>query len=126
MCCRVIKKSRDERSKTCSERCSTKMRQRNKKLNKRSRLNPVDTVKFNVEQWNKLVRQYGGRCAYCKIGVGNTVDHVVPLSRGGRHALSNVVPACKVCNDSKGNLFLFEWRVRSPVPIFDEVAKQYF
>ena len=44
----------------------------------------------------------GGRCAYCR-GPAETIDHVVPRSRGGRHAWDNVVAACARCNHSKGD-----------------------
>lgn len=32
-----------------------------------------------------------------------TIDHVVPLSRGGSNQRSNLVGACKACNEAKGN-----------------------
>ena len=44
----------------------------------------------------------GGRCAYCS-GPAETIDHVVPRSRGGRHDWDNVVAACARCNHSKGD-----------------------
>ncbi|WP_203620386.1 HNH endonuclease [Streptomyces sp. SID8499] len=45
---------------------------------------------------------------YCD-APGGTVDHVIPLSRGGQHAEGNLVPACKSCNSSKGDKLLIEW-----------------
>nr|WP_239115333.1 HNH endonuclease [Streptomyces sp. SID8499] len=48
------------------------------------------------------------RCVYCD-APGGTVDHVIPLSRGGQHAEGNLVPACKSCNSSKGDKLLIEW-----------------
>lgn len=43
-------------------------------------------------------------CVYCKRDdVPLTVDHVVPLSKGGLHVRENVVAACKSCNSKKGN-----------------------
>lgn len=60
--------------------------------------------------WLRLVSRYGGRCAYCG-GVGPlTQDHVIPLKRGGRHAIGNLLPACGPCNGSKGTRLLVEWR----------------
>jgi len=44
----------------------------------------------------------GGRCAYCR-GVAETIDHVVPRSRGGAHQWDNVVAACARCNHLKGD-----------------------
>ena len=45
-------------------------------------------------------------CQYCDDKPGQTsltVDHVIPRSRGGDHAWSNLVTACKRCNQRKGN-----------------------
>ncbi len=45
-----------------------------------------------------------GRCSYCKRAVPAadlTMDHVVPVSRGGRSTKGNVVPSCPACNKGK-------------------------
>ena len=44
----------------------------------------------------------GGRCAYCR-GPAETIDHVLPRSRGGGHQWENVVAACARCNHTKGD-----------------------
>ena len=44
----------------------------------------------------------GWRCAYCR-GTAETIDHVLPRSRGGGHAWENVVAACARCNHTKGD-----------------------
>ena len=54
--------------------------------------------------------RWGGHCCYCDAPAEH-LDHVTPLSRGGRDVLSNVVPACADCNLSKGALTLAEWLV---------------
>ena len=55
-------------------------------------------------------------CAYCgnpfRSGTEKSLDHVVPLARGGRHTLANVCVACKRCNASKGAKTVAEWRAR--------------
>ncbi|MGL6233800.1 MAG: HNH endonuclease [Segniliparus sp.] len=53
------------------------------------------------------------RCVYCG-GKPETIDHVVPRSRGGQHAWTNVVAACQKCNHKKGNRLLAElgWSLR--------------
>jgi 5-methylcytosine-specific restriction endonuclease McrA len=33
----------------------------------------------------------------------------VPLTRGGSHSITNIVPACKTCNSSKRDRLLHEW-----------------
>ena len=54
-------------------------------------------------QWwrNKIAR---GICAYCQgtfAPAELTMDHIVPLARGGRSTKGNVVPCCKACNTRK-------------------------
>ena len=53
-----------------------------------------------------------GQCHYCgeKVARENlTMDHVVPLSRGGKSTKGNLVPACKECNNKKKYLLPVEW-----------------
>jgi 5-methylcytosine-specific restriction endonuclease McrA len=47
----------------------------------------------------------GGRCQYCE-REAETIDHVVPRSRGGEHAWDNVVAACRPCNAHKSDRLL--------------------
>mgnify|MGYP001570318577 CR=1 FL=1 len=55
-------------------------------------------------QWVMIKEHYKHCCVYCgKKFQRLTQDHIVPLSKGGSHTLSNVVPACKSCNSKKGN-----------------------
>lgn len=60
--------------------------------------------------WEKRIAQ--GRCHYCGALVGRdalTMDHIVPLSRGGKSTKGNLVPACKACNNKKKYLLPMEW-----------------
>jgi 5-methylcytosine-specific restriction enzyme A len=62
-------------------------------------------------QWWKN-RRSDGRCHYCLEHFPPrqlTMDHVVPLIRGGRTTKSNVVPCCKECNEQKRFLLPLEW-----------------
>ena len=55
--------------------------------------------------WQRQIA--AGVCHYCgrKVGAAAlTLDHVVPVARGGRSNKGNVVPACDACNKSKGVL----------------------
>jgi 5-methylcytosine-specific restriction endonuclease McrA len=60
-------------------------------------------------QWAGIVLVFGGVCSYCRQAKKITVDHFVPLIRGGKHDVSNVVPACRSCNASKKDRDPFEW-----------------
>ena len=60
--------------------------------------------------WNSRIEK--GVCYYCGRRVGRenlTMDHVVPLARGGRSSKGNLVPACKECNNRKKYLLPVEW-----------------
>lgn len=62
-------------------------------------------------QWwkNRIAR---GVCHYCGQRFAAeelTMDHLVPLSRGGRSTRGNVVAACKECNNRKKYLLPMEW-----------------
>lgn len=62
-------------------------------------------------QWWKR-RCAKGECHYCGRATPPkelTMDHVVPLSRGGRSTKGNVVPCCKECNNNKKHLLPMEW-----------------
>lgn len=51
-------------------------------------------------------------CKYCGRKVSTKLihfDHIMPLSRGGLHALENLCVACPKCNCSKGDLTVAEW-----------------
>ena len=53
----------------------------------------------------------GGRCQYCG-GKAESIDHVIPRSRGGEHTWENVVAACERCNSSKRDRFLEDTPMR--------------
>ena len=66
---------------------------------------------LRASQWWKRKRS-SGVCYYC----GNrfkpselTMDHLVPLTRGGKSVQGNLVPACKECNNKKKYLLPMEW-----------------
>lgn len=73
------------------------------------RMNLVGSL--SEKDWESVLRQWRHCCAYCQADGPLTMDHVIPLSRGGRHTVGNVVPACGTCNGSKFNKLLSEWRV---------------
>lgn len=70
--------------------------------------------RFTEQDWIGLLRQYRNCCAYC----GERSDslqreHIIPLSRGGRHSVGNIVPACQACNYRKHTKLLVEFRYRN-------------
>lgn len=71
-------------------------------------------------QWT-AIRAAWGCCAYCgETDAALQKDCVLPLSRGGRYTIENVVPACRSCNASKSNDEVTGWlrRKRLDEPAF--------
>ncbi len=67
------------------------------------------------------IRVAWGCCAYCgDAAAALQKDCVLPLSRGGRYTIENVVPACRSCNASKSNDEVTGWlrRKRLDEPAF--------
>lgn len=65
---------------------------------------------YRVADWIRLVRQHGGKCAYCREQPATTADHVIPLARGGSNYIGNILPACVACNCSKQDRLITEWK----------------
>jgi len=64
------------------------------------------------EQWRDVLDEYHHCCGYCGKKGKLTLDHIVPLAKGGAHDISNIVPACRSCNSRKQDtsLLLFLWK----------------
>lgn len=71
-----------------------------------------------LQRW----RQFDHCCAYCGAAEHRSaeleIEHVVPISKGGPHLLSNIVPACTSCNSSKRRQELETWMRQQP--FFDQ------
>lgn len=74
-----------------------------------------EIVGFNV---GNLIIRDRGRCRYCGVSVGRstaTLDHYVPVSRGGKNTWNNAVLACGPCNSRKGSdMPVGEWKLEVP------------
>ena len=60
--------------------------------------------------WHNRIAK--GTCHYCCrtfLSEELSMDHIVPIIRGGKTTRGNVVPACKECNSRKKYLLPIEW-----------------
>jgi 5-methylcytosine-specific restriction endonuclease McrA len=58
---------------------------------------------LTAEEWLEILEINHHRCYYCKAKTKLTIDHVIPLSKGGEHTKENIVPACPTCNFKKND-----------------------
>lgn len=72
------------------------------KSRRRARVHAAPRNDLTRAEWEIIKAHYGHRCVYCGRKMQRlTMDHILPLAKGGSHTLSNVVPACRSCNARK-------------------------
>lgn len=72
---------------------------------------PVGKAGGRYRRWvqrrrDRLYEVGGGRCHYCECELSReamTIDHVIPLAKGGPNSQDNMVIACRACNEAKGD-----------------------
>ena len=60
--------------------------------------------------WSSRIAK--GLCHYCGKDFSPadlTMDHIIPITRGGKSVRNNLVPCCKECNSRKKYLLPMEW-----------------
>ena len=92
----------------CSTRCTDRAGRR-----RRRALEYKAAGEFRYSDIMRQYRRQGYACAYCKQPCSGLPDpeHVMPLSRGGRNDMTNLVAACRSCNTDKSDLMLTEWAI---------------
>ena len=71
--------------------------------------------KLSQGERQRVLEKCKGRCAYCGeplIWARWQIDHVVPLHKGGKDELENMIPSCASCNHYKSTLDLEQFRDR--------------
>lgn len=70
----------------------------------------ADVRDVSERDLRRLLDRQRGCCFYCDQPEPTTLDHLIPLVRGGRHSIGNLVWACRTCNTSKGGRLVVEYR----------------
>lgn len=80
---------------------------------RRPRWIKVDGEYLHVNDVRWLLYERDQRCAYCRQEIPRlvdfTLDHVVPLAKGGKHEFENLVGCCSSCNRDKGQMSAAEY-----------------
>lgn len=58
---------------------------------------------LTLDEWNFIVKSQNGICVICGIKKKLTIDHKIPLSKGGEHTAANIQGLCHSCNSRKGD-----------------------
>lgn len=58
---------------------------------------------LTAAEWLAIQSTYKHKCVYCGEKKPLTMDHIIPVSKGGNHVKENIVPACHSCNAKKYN-----------------------
>jgi 5-methylcytosine-specific restriction endonuclease McrA len=70
----------------------------------------LESAKYEQRKRNRIYDKTHGLCAYCGQRAATTLDHVVPVSKGGTNHIDNLLGSCGTCNRSKENVSLEEFR----------------
>jgi 5-methylcytosine-specific restriction endonuclease McrA len=100
---RSVKRTHQQRYSQ-TERGKTNGRMR---VSRRRALLLAATGTFTTQDWQRTLKAQHNRCFYCNkvftVKRPPTIDHVIPLSKGGTHSPENIVAACRPCNSAKWN-----------------------
>lgn len=64
---------------------------------------------FTVSK-KEIAKLMSSPCIYCGAIKDITIEHLIPIHRGGTHGVGNLSSACRSCNLSKGSKFITEWK----------------
>lgn len=70
----------------------------------------VDLRKQITKELKEAVRAKSGKCFYCGCELNDsnrTIDHIVPINKGGTNDIKNLVCCCHDCNQVKGGETIF-------------------
>lgn len=90
----------------------TKTHRKIDEARRRARKHEAGVWRVTPRDIARLVARFDSRCAYCRVAKWEHIDHVIPISRHGRHSIGNLLPACHSCNQSKTSKTLVEWRYK--------------
>lgn len=88
--------------------------QRQKSKRRKAQMRKSTAHQLTGKQVRRRFAEFDHRCAYCGSEGDLHIEHVHPISKGGIHALSNIVPACQSCNYRKHTSEVGQWYRAQP------------
>ncbi len=84
----------------------------------------VERKRFTLEERKQILKKSNGRCAHCGISLNAksenfSMEHIIPISKGGTHDENNLVALCCICNMEKSNYIL------NPAGYYKYVNEEY-
>ncbi len=87
---------------------------------KRKALERQTESSLTLGEWELLKKQYGYACPMCGVSepeIMLTIDHVIPISKGGDNCAENIQPLCQSCNSTK-HIKIYRITPRGEVMLF--------
>lgn len=78
---------------------------------RRARMRGNDVRVVTQDDLDRQARHQRHECWWCGDVRPLTIDHVIPIAKGGRHAVGNIVMACESCNKGRCDRLPFAWRL---------------
>lgn len=88
--------------------------QRQKSKRRKARMRESVAIQITGKQIRQRFAELDHHCAYCGAAGDLHIEHVVPISKGGPHAIGNIIPACKDCNFRKRDHEAESWYRAQP------------
>lgn len=81
------------------------------RINKEKRLSRIKSNGIFLIYEKEIIKILSMPCQNCGTKKSITLDHIIPISRGGRHSIGNLQALCFSCNSSKNNKLPIEWKI---------------
>lgn len=101
-----------ERAKSAKYLAKNKEWNAEKSQKRRARFRSVEIYQITEKELHKL---YNQPCNNCCSLEQQTLDHIIPITRNGRHSIGNLQTLCKSCNSKKRQRTIMEWRLNRRV-----------
>jgi 5-methylcytosine-specific restriction endonuclease McrA len=107
---RLSEKEKRDVRRLADENFSAREKSRNriKKIKRKKGIIVVDDMTLSSD-----ITKTAKSCVYCGKMFNEedkpTIDHIVPLNKGGIHSISNVIVSCRSCNSKKSDMDFYDW-----------------